>query len=391
MQAGSSSSASVPAGKCSNKFVNIVEEADALNREGKHQRAACKYREALRISEKTMGRNHFNTGSLCANLATVLHSLGKNEEGVSLMERGIPIMEECAGECESELLAYKVSWGTMLVRLERNREAYRLLRGVMGDCRRCFGGMHSTTIECMYQLSVAMLKLDMRQETLVVVGILVEACRVAKHSRLPESLNHMFQLLVDSMRYQEAMDLYPEALEACTKAFGPTSDAVLYIMSMRMRCLAFNGDTEGAIACANEALEKCSDGANARPIVGIICGRKAFAQLLAGEYNEAENTLTRLLQVSDQPERREWLATLCGVMARKADITNFMTTLCKVTDCLVGTRDVGDGAITAARFLAEHGDCTTAAMVCSLYLDVAREIDPAGDYTSVEQALDHYQ
>src|SRR5262245_29269422 len=141
------------------------EGLDLLNR-GRSREAEKPIRQALRIDEKVLGKEHPDTATTTNNLASCLHGQGKYAEALTLHRQALRIREKALGkEQPATALSYK-NLADCLHEQGKYAEALPLYRQVLEICEKVLGKEHPRTAASYTNLALGLTHLGKSEEAL---------------------------------------------------------------------------------------------------------------------------------------------------------------------------------------------------------------------------------
>ncbi len=186
-------------------------------------RAAGIFRTGLDAAIAAHGPTHRETLGVRANLANVLHQLGRTPEALELAEENLRVMQQTEGIPESEIAMRGGQLAHFLSAMGRPAEAEPLLRDALRIDRAAYGDDHPRVAIDLNNLA-ALLKATNRlaeAEPLMRDALRIDRAAYGdEHPDVAIDLNNLAQLLQATNRLAEAEPLMRDALRIDRAAYG---------------------------------------------------------------------------------------------------------------------------------------------------------------------------
>ncbi len=185
--------------------------AGLLNSMGRYQDAEPLYRQALEITEATVGDKHPDHAASLDKLAELLREMGHYDEAEPLYRQAIEITRQALGETHPDYASQINNLAGLLRDTGRHGEAEPLYREALEIDRQALGEAHPDYASHLNNLALLLKATDRYDEAEPLFRQSLEITRQALGETNPDyatNLNNLAELLRDTGRHDEAEPLY---------------------------------------------------------------------------------------------------------------------------------------------------------------------------------------
>ncbi|MCA9304520.1 MAG: serine/threonine protein kinase, partial [Phycisphaerales bacterium] len=254
--------------------------------------------QAERVLVDARGRLASEDGPIAAmvrmNLATVLDSLGRDEEAVELSREGYLRSLASNGPDNTDTLIAQNNLGALLMNLRRLDEALPLLEESLRRRRAVFGDDHPQTIAAISNLGTAYtLQGDVERAFPLVLESAERSSRVLgpTHLRTLKRRTNIIRHHLATRDFGAASEAATVIVEDLRATLDPDHPELMSVIELTVTAYAFSGNIEGAIVVATDAYNQV---AGIRGPLHPATGRAAY--LLYNLYDE----------IGDQQAADQW-------------------------------------------------------------------------------------
>lgn len=217
--------ASIEHGEQSNeRAVALDRWATTLQAKGKYEESELLFREALEITQLTLGKSHLDYSARLNNLAELLRTTGRYDEAEPFSRQALEISEEELGKAHPDYATGLNNLALILQSTGRYDEAEPLYREAMDIKRIAYGKQHPDYARSLNNLAVFLQTIGRRNEA---EPLYREAMRITgdtigkRHPAYATRLNNLAGLLQITGCFEEAEPLFRQAIDIFEKSLGP--------------------------------------------------------------------------------------------------------------------------------------------------------------------------
>ncbi|MFH0904550.1 MAG: tetratricopeptide repeat protein [Methanobacteriota archaeon] len=224
------SHAVVSAGLIEKYGFEFQEAALLLNQAGlflddhdRYTEAETMYIRALKIYEKSLGKDHSNVATLISNLATHYNVQGKYDESEPLYRHALEIKEKLIGKDHPEVATLFNNLATLYYEQGKYDDAELLYKCALEIKEKSFGRDHPSLTNPLNNLALLYDAQGKYNEAELLYRHAMEIAEKSlgkNHPNLAKSLNNIAELYRAQGKYTEAEPLYRRALEIFEKSLG---------------------------------------------------------------------------------------------------------------------------------------------------------------------------
>jgi len=231
----------LPAGHEIKKAACLNNAGLALYNAGEYGKAQSLLKEALRIAEQVLGKQHPHYATYLNNLALLYKSQGKYDKALALYQASLEIVEQVLGKHHPDyanslnnLAALYYFQGNIAHALPLFQEALKSIKQVWGKQHPDYA-KSLNNLAGLYQAQGKYNQaLPLHQEALTIR----EQVLGKQHPDYASSLNNLAALYYSQERYEQALPLFQEALDICINVLGKQHPHTQMVMESYSRCLA---------------------------------------------------------------------------------------------------------------------------------------------------------
>ena len=236
----------------------LLQLADTMRKLGLHKDAEPIVRESLAVRQATLGADHYDTLTAANSLATLLSTLGRYDEALTLLNDAGDRLRRTVGDSDPLALRVRSTLGGVYRRTHDLPAAEREWTQVLAQRRFILGNDHADTLATLNNLSIVYADQARYSEAEAALRELLEVRKRTLGEDSPEyrsSLGNLGVLLQDQSKFDEARPLIEQALAADRRRFGDRHTITLTSISQLGVLLDESGNTARAIALMRECHE----------------------------------------------------------------------------------------------------------------------------------------
>jgi len=259
---------------------------------------------ALKIVEKSYGMDHPRVALDLNNLALLLKATNRLKEAEPLMERALKIREKSYGKDHPEVAASLSNLANLLLATNRLKEAEPLMERALKIREKSYGKDHPDVAVSLSNLAMLLLAKNRLKEVepLMIRALKINEMNYGKdHPKVATSLNNLAGLLIDLNRLKEAEPLMERALTIVEKSYGmdhPSVAVVLNSLAMLLKDTNRLKEAESLMERGLAIVEK-SYGLD-HPSVAIHLNNLALLLYDTNRLKEAEPLMERALKIDEK-------------------------------------------------------------------------------------------
>ena len=189
----------------------------------RYEEAEPLFREALKIDEEVLGKEHIDYTTVLSNLGGLLDEMGRYEEAEPILREALEINEKILGQRHPN---YAIDLGNLAGLLENlgcYDEAEALFREATDTILETQGKSHPAYTNILSNLANLLVETERYDEAELLYRKAVavdEEVRGKEHPSYANGLNNLANLLKKTGRYSDAELLYTKALSICEDRLG---------------------------------------------------------------------------------------------------------------------------------------------------------------------------
>jgi tetratricopeptide (TPR) repeat protein len=138
------------------KLTSVNNMANVLSSQGKYEQAEDKYRQALRLCEKMLGKEHPDTVISMNNLAEMLYRQGKYGQAEAIHRQALSVREATLGKEHPDTLTSINNLATVLRDQGKYEQAEEIHRQALGLYKTVLGKEYPLTLTSMNNLAIVL-------------------------------------------------------------------------------------------------------------------------------------------------------------------------------------------------------------------------------------------
>lgn len=268
---------------------------------GVFEKAEHHLKEALRLLEETLGREHQDTGFAINNLGVLYNDQQKYQDALPLLEEALEINIKHGGEMEPRTPRTMGNIATALSGLGRYDEALEMSQKALALKRKIYGKKHIETTKTIGVLANALATLGRFDEAVPLFREGLEINRELVGEDHPDTIidmNNFGLVLTQVSRFKEAEPLFVEAVERGTRVLGESHPSVVAFIGNLGGNYSDQGRVEEAIATYKRALAILSEhhDGNGLQAAGIM-NSLAAAYSDSGDFENAKTMSDKVFEI----------------------------------------------------------------------------------------------
>jgi CHAT domain-containing protein/Tfp pilus assembly protein PilF len=279
---------------------DLNEKAMDRYRVGKYEEGLPYAREALKISEKSLGSEHRHVSDVLNTLGLLEYRIGHYDKAKSLYLRAISIREKSLGSNHPDL-AHSIENLAELNRMLGNySEANSLYEKSLGIKENAYGSDHpevALSLNYLGSLSLELGDLDKAEQLILKSLVIYEKTLDPDHPKRGNSLNNLGMVYHHSGRHQEAKEQFQKTVKIYEKALGSNHPDVATAISNLANQEEALGDYANAepLYLRSLSINEKSLGPN-HPAVALILNNLSGFYFKIGDYDKAKQLMHRSLE-----------------------------------------------------------------------------------------------
>ena len=230
---------------------------ESLAAAGEFEEAESILREALDLSRRLFGENHYNVGSCLNELAIIHKTIGDAKTAEAFYREALDVTRATVGPDSQEYCATLNNLAILIAGRGETAEAEQMMRTVLETRRRVLGDDHPDVAYSLAGLATLLHGMRRFDEADALARQALELRKRVlgdEHPAVATSLNNLAVMADEAGKYDEAVKYHEQALALRRKLLGPEHNETAVSLNNLARALHHAGQYERSVEMFNEAL-----------------------------------------------------------------------------------------------------------------------------------------